>query len=180
MKWKQLSDEVYAATSAIVGINYNDIKILKEKISTCQNNRIRICAHQASTDNLHEMLIVITKGSYVRPHKHINKSESFHMIEGLLDVVVFDDHGNITNIIEMGDPTTGKNFFYRLSSDHFHTLILKTDLVVFHETTNGPFQKDETIYAPWSPVQGDKKIEQKYMKELESRITVERLALLEN
>lgn len=36
------------------------------------------------------MLIVMAKGSYIRPHKHKNKSESFHIIEGLLDVIVFD------------------------------------------------------------------------------------------
>jgi len=179
MKWKQLSDEVYAATSPIVGVNYNDIKLLKEKITTCKNNRIRICAHQVSADNLHEMLIVITKGSYIRPHKHMNKSESFHIIEGLLDVVIFDDEGKIKKIIEMGSPTSGKNFFYRLSDSHFHTLILKSDLVVFHETTNGPFQKEDTIYASWSPVSGDKELEQKFMSDLENRVIVEHL-LLEN
>jgi cupin fold WbuC family metalloprotein len=170
MKWKQLSDEVYAAAAPIVGINYHDIALLKENIAACKNNRIRICAHQLSSDPLHEMLIVITKGSYIRPHKHLNKSESFHIIEGLLDVVIFDDDGNIIKIIEMGNITSGKHFFYRLSDAHFHTLILKSDLVVFHETTNGPFRKDDTLYAPWSPAQGDKALEQTFMSDLADRI----------
>src|SRR5579864_1112978 len=138
MKWIQQNSEIYQAQSNIVKINSQDISKLKNTVLETKNKRVRICAHQNSDDVLHEMLIVIAKSSYVRPHKHINKSESFHMIEGQLDVIIFDDEGNILEIIPMGNPASGENFFYRLSTDHFHSLVIKSDFVVFHETTNGP------------------------------------------
>jgi len=40
---------------------------------------------------LHEMLIVLTAATYVRPHRHHKKSESFMSVEGALSVVVLDD-----------------------------------------------------------------------------------------
>ena len=154
-KWRYMTDEIYSASSDIVSIDKKDIHDLKKKVMQCPNQRIRICAHQASDDRLHEMLIVITQSSYIRPHKHQHKSESFHLIEGLLDVLIFNDQGDIIELIEMGDVLSGKKFFYRLSSSYFHTLVLRTDLVVFHETTNGPFVKEHTVYAPWAPDQSD-------------------------
>src|SRR5437868_57411 len=127
MKWTEVNQEVYQANSDVVIANSHDIAVLKEKVLTTPNKRVRICAHKTSADHLHEMLIVISKGSYVRPHRHINKSESFHIIEGELDVIVFNELGEIIQVIPMGDLYSGKNFFYRLSSTHFHSLILRTE-----------------------------------------------------
>ena len=169
MKWLQQGQEVYQAQSSLVKVTSQDISDLKEKVLTTPNKRIRICVHQSSNDHLHEMLIVIAKGSYVRPHKHIDKSESFHMIEGELDVLIFDDDGQIIEVIPMGAIASGKTFFYRLSSTHFHSLILRSDLVVFHETTRGPFFKEDTIWAPWSPAVNDP-LEQEFICDLEKRI----------
>ena len=79
-------------------------------MSNHPRSRIRLCAHPDVNDTLHEMLIVHEKGTYVRPHKHLNKTESVHIIEGSVDVVIFDDDGNITDVIQMGDYKSGRNF----------------------------------------------------------------------
>ena len=168
-KWIKENQEIYKAKSSIVKINDQDISYLKNNVLHTPYKRIRICAHQDISHLLHEMVIVIAKGSYVRPHKHINKSESFHMIEGQLDVVIFNDEGNIFEVISMGDISSGKNFFYRLSANHFHSLILKSDLVIFHETTQGPFLKSDTIWAPWSPIVGDI-LEKEFLDHLDRRV----------
>ncbi|EKD55031.1 MAG: hypothetical protein ACD_60C00028G0028 [uncultured bacterium] len=170
MNFKKINEEVYLATTDIISLKLNDLDLLKQNISACPNHRIRMCAHQTKNDTLHEMLIALTKKSYVRPHKHLNKSESFHMIEGRLDVVLFDDAGNIVNVIEMSDPSSGKHFFYRLSTSCFHTLVLHTDLVVFHETTNGPFVIEDTLFAPWAPLAGNRLEEEKFMEALANKI----------
>lgn len=166
-KWIQINSEVYSATSEIVSVNAADINYLKDKVSKTPNKRVRICVHKNSEDKLHEMLIVINKGSYVRPHKHLNKGESFHMIEGMLDVIIFNDDGSIREIIPLGYPGSGRNLFYRLSAPYFHTIVLRTDWVVFHETTNGPFVKNETIYAPWSPEISEIEAVSVFMKKLD-------------
>ena len=170
MKWFPINQEVYVAQSNIVSVNFDDIEMLKKMEISTPNKRVRICAHQHSDDRLHEMLIVIHQDSYIRPHKHLNKGESFHIIEGMLDVVIFHDDGSVNEVIEMGNPSTGKNFFYRLTAPYFHTLILKTEWVVFHETTNGPFLKDETVFAPWSPDSGNSLFVNQFKKNLKKQI----------
>ena len=101
------------------------------------------------------MLIVHTRNTYVRPHKHLNKSESFHLIEGSVDVVIFDEAGGVAEVIRMGDFASGRRFYYRIEQPAYHTLLITSDVLVFHETTNGPFRREETIFAPWAPEEQD-------------------------
>jgi cupin fold WbuC family metalloprotein len=107
-------------------------------------------------DKVHEMLIVHAKGAYVQPHKHLTKSESFHVVEGSAEIVIFDDDGGIVEIVSMGEYSTGRNFFYRLSEPRFHTLVINSDFLVFQETGSGPFDRSDMVFASWSPEETDK------------------------
>ena len=91
----RINDEVFIVNTPIVRFGSEHISFLKKQASMNERKRARICAHLKNEDTLHEMLIVIYNDSYIRPHKHQNKIESFHIIEGCADVVVFDDEGKI-------------------------------------------------------------------------------------
>src|SRR5580692_2808440 len=54
--------------------------------------------HSGPTDNPHRFLNVLLEGTYIRPHRHSDppKSESFLVLEGAADVILFDDRGAIT------------------------------------------------------------------------------------
>jgi len=142
------------------------IELLKQKASENQRKRIRLCSHKNTDDLVHEMIIVHTKGNYVEPHKHINKSESFHVIEGSADMYFFDEDGKVNKIISMGDRASGKIFYYRISDPIYHTLIVTSEVIVFQETTKGPFDRSETIWAPWAPEEGDDKAVEAYVNQL--------------
>lgn len=167
-----LNEEVLVATGPIVKLSRADIQSLKERALRNSRQRIRICAHKNNQDRLHEMLIVHTKDAYVRPHKHLNKSESFHVIEGKVDVVIFEEGGNVAQVIRMGDYASGRRFYYRIEQPAFHTLLIRSDVLVFHETTNGPFRREDTVFAPWSPEEQDPTGQNDFMKRL--RDTVKR------
>lgn len=113
--------------------------------------RARICAHHSPADVVQEMLIVVMRESYIRPHKHLAKSESFHMIEGEMDVLIFSDDGLLENVIAMSAYKDSANFYYRLCIPKFHTLVLKSEWALFHETTSGPFNPEDSVGAPWAP-----------------------------
>jgi len=164
MRLKKKSNEVYQADEPIVAIGGAEIELLKQSAGQSPMKRSRICAHRQSADALHEMLIVLERGSYIRPHRHLGKSESFHFIEGEADVLIFDDKGAIADVIQMGPQASGRSFFYRLADPLFHTLIIRSERVVFHETTNGPFRKEDTIFALWSPADKDKTSVEQYLK----------------
>ena len=53
--------------------------------------------HSGPTDNPHRFLNVLLAGTYIRPHRHLDppKSETFVILEGAADVILFDDCGAI-------------------------------------------------------------------------------------
>lgn len=148
---EKLNDEVFVARDGIVRIGPADVQFIKTQAAANRRRRARICAHRSGDDPLHEMLIAIAADSYIPPHKHPGKSESFHIVEGAVDIVVFDDEGEIVEVLELGDPATGKPFFYRLGQSAFHTLLIKNEILVVHEVTNGPFSRSLTILPAWAP-----------------------------
>ena len=166
MKANPLNSEVLQADEPIVRVTASDIEMLNRKALANERKRIRLCAHSGIDDSLHEMLIVHGREAYVRPHKHPGKTESVHIIEGTVDVIVFDDEGRIREIIRMGEIGSGLHFYYRMSKPIFHTLLIRSDVLVFHETTNGPFRRSDTVFAPWAPDDGNPEACIQYMREV--------------
>ena len=166
MKYSVFNDEVLYTTEPITHVSKSNISFLKNMASKNARKRIRLCAHSDIEDPLHEMIIVHAKGTYVMPHRHPNKSESFHVIEGRLKVVLFKSEGDIRDVITLSDVGTGDPFYFRLSESWFHTVVPLSDIVVFHETTNGPFKHGETIFAPWAPPEDDDKARLIYLDNL--------------
>ena len=93
MNWVEFNSEVFYSSDDIIKVDRAGINQLQQKAQQGPRNRSRLCSHRGVDDPLHEMLIVHEKGIYVRPHKHVGKSESFHVIEGDVDIVLFDDAG---------------------------------------------------------------------------------------
>lgn len=147
----EFNQEVLYAADSIVQLDRSDIADLIKRSERNPRFRIRICTHRSVEDNVHEMFIVHARGAYVPPHKHLAKSESFHVIEGLVNVILFDEVGELSEVIPMGDYQSGKKFYYRLSDPCYHTLLINSDYLVFHETTKGPFSRVDTVIAPWAP-----------------------------
>jgi cupin fold WbuC family metalloprotein len=166
----QKNPEVFVAESDVVSVSDKDIDFLKEQALANPRKRARICAHRDSAAALHEMIIAIAQGSYLRPHKHIGKSESFHIIEGDAHVVLLDDNGEITRVIALGARGTGKSPFYRLSDDQFHMLVVQSEILVMHEVTDGPFIREQTIQAAFAPDEAETEKATAYLNEINQRI----------
>jgi len=124
---------------------------LQQYAATNSRKRARICAHSDSEDLVHEMFIVHPKGAYIRPHKHIGKTESMLVLEGEVDFNIFDEQGNLEQRINMGCYKSGKIFFNSMRTDTYHSILIKSEWLFFLEITKGPFIPEETVFAPWSP-----------------------------
>jgi cupin fold WbuC family metalloprotein len=144
------------------------------KDKTIQDNlqRIRLCSHKDVNDVIHEMIIALKKTTYIRPHKHINRLESFHVLEGKASVVIFHDDGKIKDVIDMGDYKSGKKFYYKMFKPYYHTVLVNSDFLIFQEVTNGPFKKSDTEYASWAPEESDKNFGKKYIERLKKDIMI--------
>ena len=146
-----MKQNVFFIGKDIAEVREEDILSLKESAMASPMKRARLCAHKSHDDAIHEMIIAFCKGSYVRPHRHRAKTESFHIIDGELLVVFFDDGGKVTYWIKMAAHGSGRPFFYRLSKSAWHMAIPLSEYVIMHEVTNGPFIEKQSEFSSWSP-----------------------------
>lgn len=164
-----VGEGIFVAREPIVSFGDEEALFLKQQALISPRKRARICAHKSNQDTLHEMLIAMSGESYIHPHRHIGKSESFHIVQGRVDVVIFNDVGEVTNLVELGPPGSGRNFFYRLSDSRFHTLLIRTELLILHEVTDGPFDKSQTVLASFAPPEEKYEEVRAYMKHIDEK-----------
>lgn len=150
VKTRLLSPEVLVAEEPTVPVSRADVQELTRAALGAPRRRARLCAHGDVSDPLHEMLIVHTREAYVRPHRHVSKPESVHVFEGAADLVFLTDDGDVQDVVCLGDYASGRVVYCRIS-EGYHTLLIRSDVFVFHESTTGPFRREDTLFAPWSP-----------------------------
>ena len=132
------------AVSNNVIIDQDTIKELKLLSKRLGKKNIRICLHNHRDSNLHNMINLIYRKGDNNPHKHIHKSESYHIIEGQMIITLFDDRGIIMDEYLLNENET---FLFRVGRDTFHSTVPKSEYVIFHETRPGPFPKDgDSLY----------------------------------
>ena len=155
---ERVSAEVFIARDPIVTWSVEDLDFIKRAALASPRRRARICAHKTNDDVLHEMLIVLVSGGYIRPHKHPTKSESFHVIEGEINILIFDEDGTPSRVNHLSGSDPRKSFYFRLPPDVYHTVLLLSEIAVVHETTSGPFDPNQTVQAAFAPAEaeGDK------------------------
>lgn len=158
MKIKKKNNEVYYCNGDLV---FFDKKIKNFLISKAKKNisgKCRICFHKNIKSSLQEMIIIHSKKSYVLPHRHLKNAESLTILQGSADLIIFNRRGKITKKILLSDQKNGVNF-YRMNKSTFHSLIIKSKYLIFHEITKGPFVKKNMIIAKW-----ENSFKKKYLK----------------
>jgi cupin fold WbuC family metalloprotein len=164
------SEEVYHAAAKTVELSRADLNNLQNLAGATKRKRARFCAHSDSSEILQEMFIVHPLGAYVRPHKHIGKPESMLVIAGEVDYVLFTDDGEIESRLPMGTFESGKLFYNSIREPRYHSLIIKSEWLVFLEFTQGPFRREDTHFAPWSPEEKHADDAKQYIGNLMRRI----------
>jgi len=161
---------VFFVKDPLVKIGDQEIKFFKKQVLQNSGKSIRFCMHRDVLDPIHEMFILHSKETYIRPHKHPNKDLSYHIIEGIADMVIFDEKGDILDVIALGEYGSGRNYFYRLNEVYYYVPLIHSDFLLFRETTNGPFKPSDTIYAPWAVERDDLIAVDRFQKELVSNV----------
>jgi cupin fold WbuC family metalloprotein len=146
---------IYFPPTEIVELEAPALDALKQAARESPTRRARYCLHNGADSRAHDMVIAFADGGYVRPHRHARKTESFHAIEGEFDVVIFEEGGRPCRRIRMGPLGSGRSLIYRLPPGLWHTVVPRSDMVLLHEVTEGPFAPSESEFAPWAPAPGD-------------------------
>jgi cupin fold WbuC family metalloprotein len=169
-QYERLTEEMCRARPGVVAVGRVDLEYLKSEVHKTTRKRIRLCIHQTDDALMHEMFVVYTGMTYVRANLHVGKDESLHILEGEADFIFFDMLGNILDVVPLGDKHSGRNFFIRVPQGVFHTIIMRSEHLIIHEATPGPFDRSETLWAPWSPLDSDAEQVYLYQRELEEKL----------
>lgn len=144
----QENSAVLIAEQPFGTISSDAIERLKNMALAAPLKRARICLHGSHEDAVQEMVIALHRDTYIRPHRHQNGTESFHMIEGAVLVVFFEETGDVLKTLRL-EADIRATFLYRLSASFWHAVIPLTEFAVFHEVAKGPFGLSE--YPAWEP-----------------------------
>ncbi len=122
---------------------------LKQVAAKPGAKNVRLCLHPGPDAAFHEMIIVEKRGKYYRPHKHLSKGESYHLIEGEMAAFVFEEDGTVKDACHL---TPQGTMLYRVGANMYHAILPLSDLIVYHESKPGPFMgATDSVYPTWAP-----------------------------
>lgn len=126
---------------------------MNAKAAASPRRRAHHNLHTSPSDPVQRFVVVGQSDTYIRPHRHMTKSELCTMVRGRFEVVVFDDEGTITARTVLGEGTS--NIAYELPAQTWHTLLLLTDGAAFVEVKEGPYDPASAAeFARWAPEEG--------------------------
>jgi len=164
------ADGVYDAVGPRIAIDADNISCLCQWAREALRQRARICIHESADAAVHEMMIAVCGTSYIHPHRHTHKMESFHVVGGCADVVFFDHAGGIEAVQRIAAPGSSLPFYLSVRNNAWHTVLPRSDVFVIHEVTNGPFVPAQTELAPWAPAEDDRRAANAYREALKLQL----------
>jgi cupin fold WbuC family metalloprotein len=144
------------------------IDTVVEKARTSPRLRMNYNFHPELSDPVQRLLNALEPWSYIRPHKHTAKEESFVLLRGKVLAVVFNDEGSIRDHAVMNAQTGILGVEFEENSFHMLTALESGSAV--YEVKEGPFAPHtEATSASWAPKEGSdqaKEFLSKVFKEL--------------
>jgi len=136
--------------SDIYNVNLKAINKLKKLAEKNPDGKVRLCLHKDPKDLFQEMIIVHSRNTYIRPHKHDEKDESISIVEGECRLLIFDKKGRIIKRILLSRESPHGTLICRINKNIWHSMKVLSDLVVFHEVSTGPFEiKKSNTFPLW-------------------------------
>ena len=127
-----------------------------EQARSSPRRRMNFNFHSDDAENPSRLLNVMLRGTYIRPHRHLDppKAESFVVLEGRIVFLIFDDAGQLTgrHVLGPGAAAVGID----IAPGVWHTAAVLTPHAVCFEVKPGPYvPAGDKAFAPWAPREGD-------------------------
>lgn len=143
--------EVINNRENLLFVNPEMVENIKEEARKSSRLIARLLMHLSHEDPVQEMLIAMCRGCAVTPNRALGRSESLQVVEGEILLIMFNENGRVIQKVEMGSSMSGKPFLYRFTSTPWHTMVPLTEMVVVHESLQGPFVQSSQPMPEWIP-----------------------------
>ena len=137
-------------------------KRITEQLLTELDLKAQASPRLRTNHNLHEqpqaavqrLAVKLRRGTYIRPHRHPLRWELGIVLQGRMDLVLFDDQGALMERVTM-TPVRG-TLALELPQRTWHSYICVSDAATFFEVKEGPYDPvTASEFAPWAPAEGD-------------------------
>lgn len=140
------NDRVYYTQRRPALASMQCLLLLKELASYRGLPFCRVCLHQTDDEPIHEMLMIHTRPYKAGPLKQLKTSLSYHMLDGAVEVCLYDEDGKCFWKTDLDSRDDSKSRFVRLEAHVFRSIESKTPYTIFLEVASGPFRDDDTIW----------------------------------
>ena len=117
--------------------------------------RLNLNLHEQDSDPCQRLFNALEPNTYVRPHRHLDpsKTECFVAVRGRMALIVFNDAGDVRQVVPFGDGSD--TIAVDLSADCWHSLISLAPGSIFFEVKTGPYDPlTDKHFASWAPEEG--------------------------
>ncbi|MEY8720086.1 WbuC family cupin fold metalloprotein [Bacteroides stercorirosoris] len=121
--------------------------------------------HESLDAPIHRLLNALEPGTYLPPHRHTDKEETYVVLRGSLLAFFYDDLGNVTEKVSLN--SSAGIYGLEIPSGTWHSIIALESGTVIFEIKSGPYRSlpPEDI-APWAPAPSDLEGAAVYMKRM--------------
>lgn len=121
--------------------------------------------HTSMDASVHRLLNALEPGTYIVPHRHLDKEETYLILRGSLLAFLFDDNGNVTDKVLLSQASG--NYGLEIPPGTWHTIIALESGTMIFEVKSGPYTplQPEEI-AEWAPMPSDTAKVAAYMKSI--------------
>ena len=134
------------------GMNKKTFDYLIESYTSSERQRHRVCFHQNTKVDLHDIIIAYDKQTYIPPNKHVGKPETIMLLKGELEVYIFNDNGLCVNAIKLSAEDKGYPFLLRMPPNTWHGLrCISEGPCIVKETITGPYDSKSLQLAEFAP-----------------------------
>ena len=161
MQTKKISPETSYVKAPYATYFNSDLKeYLEQSFMDSPRSRHRLCFHQSPNVEIHDIIITYDASSYIPVNKHIGKSETLCVLQGLIEIFFFNDLGQCYLKQILGSSDSGHPFLTRIPPNTWHGLrVISEEPCVVKETIPGPYSKESLQWADFSPTEEQNKID---------------------
>jgi len=140
-------------------ISSADLEQLTVQAQNAPRLRANLNVHKNLDAAVQRLFIATEPGTYIRPHCHPqpDKWEFFVVLEGQIDLLIFDPAGKVQERIPMTPSSTRA---VEVPAKIWHTYVCMKPGTVALEIKQGAYiQPTEKDFAPWSPTENTEEVE---------------------
>lgn len=132
-----------------------------------ENPRLRMNynLHTTMDAPVHRMLNALEPGTYLPPHRHTDKEETYLVLRGSMLVFFYDEEGNVTDKAFLG--SNKGNLGLEIPPGTWHSIVVLESGTIIFEIKKGPYQPvSPEDLASWAPVSSDEEGIKDFMKRM--------------